>query len=237
MRRFAAISAGVVLMVFLAATSVFAASHPVVNSLTLNEKLKETMGCFPNPWTGDQICDYPTEAGKATIKGKISMDGIDTSKFDADTPFVIDAGGLHFEGVLRDDWQYTPGSTRFNVSYIQRDEDYANPIKYMTVAIKWNERQMIVKITALTPDYIDPIAADYYLWNTTAKIGDGVNAYFQFGDQVYAAFNVPYTGKVSTKIKMKTNKRTGTTNQNGTTTVSIKGKGIPTNEDFREVNL
>jgi hypothetical protein len=236
MKRFAAISAGVVLMIFLAATSVFAASHPVVNSLTLNENLKEIMSCFPNPWTGDQICDYPTEAGKVTIKGKISMDGIDTSKFDADTPFVIDAGGLHFEGSLGDNPYYVPGSTKFSLSYIQRDEDYANPIKYVTINLAWNQKQMTVNVTALTPDYIDPVAADYYLWDTTAPVGDSVTAYFQLGDQVYAAFNVPYTGKVSTKISLKTDKRTGMSNQNGTSTVKIKGKGIPTDQDFREID-
>ena len=190
------------------------------DTFSFTESYKENGACFP--MFGKQICFSASDSGKFSIKAKISMSGIDISKFNNDTKFVIEAGGLYYEVFLGDDLKYQKSKTKrgFSISPIYWSDDTGKPIKYITIKLKWNDRYLNVSISGVTPDYIDPIAADAYMGEPSGKITGNTNAYIEFGD-LYAGFYINnYTGKVLTKQNIKKGQDTGSTS-----TVSIKGQG------------
>lgn len=198
------------------------------NSFTFNETYKQNNNCVVI-W-GIPFCDNNGVGGKFTITGKISLNGIDITKFNKDTSFIIVAGGFSFEALLGDDYIYsrTPGKTSFSVSYIDRLEESDKPIKYITIKLKWTSKLLTMTVTGLTPDFIYPIIADYYVGDATHSFADSTIAYVELGD-LYSGFNMNYSGKVTTKnIKKKDGK------DYTTSSVTVKGKGTETSEDFRE---
>jgi len=196
------------------------------NSFTFNETYKQNNNCVVI-W-GIPFCDNNGEGGKFTVTGKISLNGIDITKFNKDTSFIIAAGGFSFEALLGDDWLYTPGKTSFSVPYRSRLEESDKLIIYITIKLKWTSKLLTVTVTGLTPDFIYPIIADYYVGDATHGIANSTIGYVELGD-LYAGFYVNYSGKVTTKnIKKKDGK------DYTTSSVTVKGKGTETSEDFRE---
>lgn len=198
------------------------------NSLNFSETLQQKGDCFIL-W-GIPFCDGGAINGKFTITSKISLSGIDISKFDRETKFIIEIGGLSFETKLGSDWKYSPGKTSFNISYVDRLEESAKPVKYITINLKWNSKLLTVKVSGVIPDFISPIAADAYIGGISGKFFDNTIGYLTLGDELYAGFNINYTAIVSTKtIKLKNG------NESVTSKVTIKGMGIETSQDFRNI--
>ncbi len=198
------------------------------NSLTFNETYQQTTDCF-YLW-GVDFCNIDAENGNFSLKGKISLSGIDISKFNDDTVFVIEAGGFHFDTQLGEDWLYAPGKTSFNVSFVDRSNYSDTAIKYITIKLKWSTAILTVTINGLTPDMVYPIIADYYLNATIGNFADSTTAYIQLGDELYAGFNVYYSGKLS----VTTSKKKGITYKK--LKITAKGKGTETSEDFRYIS-
>ena len=195
------------------------------NSLTFNETYQQTTDCFN--LKGVDFCNIDADNGNFSLTGKISLSGIDISKFNDDTVFVIEAGGFYFDTRLGEDWLYAPGKTSFNVSFVDRSDYSDTPIKYITLKLKWSTAILTVTIKGLTPDMVYPIIADYYLNATIGNFADSATAYIQLGDELYAGFNVYYSGKLS----VTTSKKKGITYKKQK--IAAKGKGTETSEDFR----
>ncbi|NWF97954.1 MAG: hypothetical protein HXY52_03325 [Nitrospirae bacterium] len=198
------------------------------NSLNFNETFQQRGDCFIL-W-GIPFCDGGAINGKFTINSKISLSGIDINKFDRETKFIFEIGGLSFETKLGSDWKYSPGKTAFNISYVDRLEESYKPVKYITINLKWNSKLLTVKITGITPDFISPIAADAYIGGVSGKFNDSTIGYFTLGDELYAGFNINYTATVSTKtVKSKNG------NETVISKVTIKGIGTETSQDYRNI--
>lgn len=198
------------------------------NSLNIYETLQQKGDCAIL-W-GIPFCDDGAINGKITVTSKISLSGIDIAKFNNETKFVFEIGGLSFETKLGSDWKYSPGKTSFNISYVDRLEESYKPVKYITINLKWNSNLLTVKITGITPDFISPIAADAYIGGLSGKFTDSTIGYFTLGDELYAGFNINYTATVLTKtVKSKNGKETVSSK------VTIKGAGSETSQDFRNI--
>lgn len=198
------------------------------NSLTFNETYQQTTDCFY--FWGVDFCNIDAENGKFSLKGKISLSGLDISKFNDDTVFVIEAGGFYFDTQLGRDIAYAPGKTSFNLSFNDTSDYSDTHIKYITVKLKWTTKTLNVTINGLTPDLVYPIVADYYLDAPAGKFADSTIAYIQLGDEVYAGFNVYYWGKLS----VTTSKKKGITYKK--LKITAKGIGTETSEDFRYIS-
>jgi len=196
-------------------------------TLTFNESYTQKSYCY---WLWEnKFCDVTMDKGTFSVKAKVSMNGIDISKFNKETKFGIMVGLFYFEGTLGDDWLYQPGKTSFNIAYVDTMEDTGKKIKYVQLKLKWDYKYLYVTLTGIAPDFIDPIIADAYLWENTQIISDpDVPAYIELGD-LYAGFYENVTGRVATTTRYVKG------NENGTSIVKVKGKGTVTTEDFREL--
>lgn len=148
-------------------------------------------------------CDV-FDSGKFVITAKISLDGVDTSQFDRDTEFYIEVGNFYYVGWLGDDPAYVPGKRNAKISYSERDF-YNRHINYLNVILKWNQKQLTIKIKGITPDLEFPILAYNYLYEDYNSIYEETYAYIEFGDDIQLWFDpVIISGKAVTKeVKKK----------------------------------
>jgi hypothetical protein len=171
-------------------------------------------------------CDV-FDGGKFTITSKISLTGIDITKFNRDTEFYIYVGRFDWHCQLRDDLAYAPGKTSAKILVRTVEEDYYGRINqlYLTIQLKWSAKQLAVTITGITPDALAPIWADDYLYESTS-VNDVTDAYIEFGENVKVWFNPIYIkGKATVKYDKKYGGDISNVKLTGT------GTGIPVTEE------
>jgi hypothetical protein len=149
-------------------------------------------------------CDI-FDSGKFVITAKISLDGVDTSRFDRSTGFYIYVGNFYYYGMLGDDYAYAPGKKNARISIVSEPDYYNRRVNYMQVQLKWNAKQLTAKITCITPDHEFPIWADYYIYDNDKAIYEETDAYIEFGDDIQLWFDpIIISGKAVTKeVKKK----------------------------------
>jgi hypothetical protein len=148
------------------------------------------------------------DGGKFIITSKISLAGIDTSKFDRDTQLYIYVGHFSWYCELGEDPRFSPGTSKSAKILVRTEEpDYYNKTyQYLQIQLKWSTKQLVVTITGITPDALAPIWADDYLYNydSSPTVSDVTDAYIEFGDDVKVYFNPIYiTGKATVKTIKK----------------------------------
>jgi hypothetical protein len=172
-------------------------------------------------------CDV-FDSGKFTITAKISLAGIDISKFKRDSEFYIYVGHFDWYCELGDDPRFIPGkSTSFKIQVKTEEPDYYNrTYQYLQIQLKWSAKQLQVTITGITPDSLAPIWADDYLYNyDNPTVNDLTDAYIEFGDNVKVYFNPIYIkGKATVKYDKKYGGDISNVNLTGT------GTGTPVTE-------
>jgi hypothetical protein len=148
-------------------------------------------------------CDV-FDSGKFVITAKISLDGVDTSRFDRDTGFYIYVGNFYYYGMLGDDYAYAPGKKKARILLISEPDYYNRRVNYLRVQLKWNAKWLTAKIIGFTPDHEFPIWADYYVYDNDRSIYEETDAYIEFGDDIQLWFDrVTITGKAVTKTVKK----------------------------------
>jgi hypothetical protein len=138
------------------------------------------------------------DSGGFTIGGEVSLEGIDISQFNEETPFQMNLGGFSFDGVLRDDPDYAVGDHRAKFFLTDSSAD-GKTIKYLRVGLHWNADQLVVFIHGKTPDFLNPVMAGDYVGFETGWISDTTLAHLEFAQQLQVDFNMEVTGYVYTK--------------------------------------
>jgi hypothetical protein len=108
-------------------------------------------------------------------------------------------------------------------------EEISN-IDYLVVSLKWTNNHLTVTVNGKTAPYLfmDSILAGDYVGVETGPIEDIVGAAVDFSGEdfeVFVAFDINITGKVTTKTVHKGEE------DFDVSTVSLKGKGIPVVEE------
>jgi len=148
-------------------------------------------------------CDV-FDSGKFVITSKISLAGIDTSRFDRSTGFYIEVGNFYYSGWLGDDPAYVPGKRNAKIT-VSESDFYNRVVDYLRVNLKWNTKQLTIKIVGITPEHEFPIWAYYYLYDNYNSIYEETYAYMEFGDDIQLWFDpIIISGKAVTKeVKKK----------------------------------
>jgi len=188
------------------------------NSLTFNETYKEKLVCYKS----EGYCDV-VGSGKFTVSAKISLNGIDTTQFNSDTPIGISVESFNFNATLGDGGFVSPykkQSAKFLVSDVDID---GITRQYLTVTLSWNKTSMTVKVTCITApwDIEWPVIAYNYL-GETSPISDSLSAEIDI-DDLAVGFDLNATGSAKTKTTDK--KDLG---EYDTSTISVKASGTGT---------
>jgi hypothetical protein len=173
-------------------------------------------------------CDV-FDGGKFTITAKISLAGIDTSKFNRDTEFYIYVGRFDWYCQLGEDPRFIPGKSKSaKITVIPEEPDYyGKRAQYLQIQFKWSPKQLAVTITGITPDSLAPIWADDYLYDTST-VSDVTDAYIEFGDDVKVWFNPVW---INGKATMKTIKKSGDLYDVSNIKLTGTGNGVPVTEE------
>jgi hypothetical protein len=144
------------------------------------------------------------DSGKFVITAKISLAGIDTSRFDSSTGFYIEVGNFYYYGWLGDDPAYMPGKRNAKIT-ISGSDFYNRVVDYLRVNLKWNTKQLTIKIVGITPEHEFPIWAYYYLYDNYNSIYEETDAYIEFGEDIQLWFDsIIISGRAVTKeVKKK----------------------------------
>ena len=147
-------------IVALTSANVYAAA--AANTFKFTDTYVQKVGYIPAYGYYD-VRDF----GKFTITAKISLAGIDISKFKSDTEFYIYVGRFDWYCNLGEDPRFIPGRSKsFKIQVIPDEPDYYNrTYQYLQIQFKWSAKQLAVTITGITPDALAPISADDYLYN------------------------------------------------------------------------
>jgi hypothetical protein len=203
----------VFLLLVLFATNGFAASS---NSFKFSDTFTEKLGCS----SAYKYCEsYWT--GKYQVDAKISLAGIDITKFNKDTIFVLQVGYLDVEAVLGDDSAYSPGKTSAMLYFY--DEYEEGNILLMTAKLKWTAKQLTIQVKGVLTDTSSLILALDYLYENES-VNDNIDGYIAFGNadkgtEVFYDANIRVTGNAKTKISKKYGY------EYELSTVSLKGAG------------
>ena len=208
-------------IIAITSANVYAAA--AANTFKFTDTYVQKVGYIPNGGYYD-VRDF----GKFTITAKISLAGVDISKFNRDTGFYIYVGYFDWYCELRDDGWYAPGKTSATILVSTEEPDYyGRTYQYLQIQLKWTTKQLQVKITGVTPDALAPIWADDYLYNYDSPVvNDMTDAYIEFGDDVKVHFNpIWIKGKATVKYNKKYGGDVSSVKLSGT------GTGIPVTEE------
>jgi hypothetical protein len=207
-------------IIALTSANVFAAA--AANTFKFTDTYAQKVGWVP--WGYYDVRDI----GKFTITAKVSLANVDINKFKRDTGFYIYVGYFDWYCELGDDGWYAPGKTSAKIVVSPEYPDYyGNTSSYLQIQLKWNTKQLQVKITGITPDNLTPIWADDYLYNyDTPTVDDITDAYIEFGDDVKVLFDPIW---IKGKATVKYNKKYGGDVSNVKLTGT--GTGIPVTEE------
>jgi hypothetical protein len=142
-------------------------------------------------------CDV-VDSGWFTVGGEVSLEGVDVSQFNSDTPFHLNLGGFLFDAVLGNDPDYATGDHKAKFLFTDSNAR-SKTIKYLKVNLHWNARQLRIFVHGRTPDFLRPIMAGDYVGFETGGISDMTTAHLEFGDPVKADFDVSVSGYVHTR--------------------------------------
>jgi hypothetical protein len=203
----------VFLLLVLCATNGFAASS---NSFKFSDTFAEKLACS----SAYKYCEsYWT--GKYQVDAKISLAGIDITKFNQDTAFALQVGYLDVEAVLGDDSAYSPGKKSAKIYFY---DEYEGNILLMTAQLKWTTKQLTIQVKGVLTDVSSLILALDYLYENTT-VNDYIDGYITFGNEdsgteVFYDANIKVTGSAKTKISKKYG------DEYETSSVSLKATGI-----------
>jgi hypothetical protein len=202
----------VIFIALIAASNSYAASS---NSLTFTETYKDKLVCSSKY----QYCDV-MGSGKFTISSSISMSGIDITKFNTETSFVIAVEGFAFERTLGEGgFAYPYKKTKANYVVSEVDIDGISR-KYLTVALSWSKTKMTVKVTCITApwDIEWPIIAGSYIGEPSSSISEPLSAVINLSD-LSVGFDLTANGSVKTKTSVKYG------DEYDASTISVKASG------------
>lgn len=205
-----------IFIALIAISNSYAASS---NSLKFTETYKEKLLC-------SKAAGYciVVGSGKFTINAAISMNGIDITKFDSDTPFFIAVEGFAFGSTLGEGG-FSPPYKNTKANFVVSGEDFDGiSRRYLSVALSWNKTKMTVKVTCFTApwDIEWPIIAGYYIGEPSSGISEPLSAEIDI-DDLSVGFDLSANGSVKTKTNDK--KALG---EYDTSNISVKASGIGT---------
>jgi hypothetical protein len=205
----------VFLLLVLFATNGFAASS---NSLKFSDTFTEKLACNSSV----KYCES-FWTGQYQVDAKISLAGIDITKFNEDTSFALQVGYLDVVAFLGDDSAYSPGKKNANFYFY---DEYEDNILLITAQLKWTTKQLTIKINGVLTDYSSLILALDYLYDNET-VNENIDGYVAFGDEgngteVFYDASIRVTGKAKTKISKKYG------DEYETSSVSLKATGIGT---------
>jgi hypothetical protein len=207
--------------IVLTSANVYAAT---ANTFKFTETYVQKVGL--TEW-GYEVRDF----GKFTITAKISLAGIDNSKFNRDTEFYIYIGHFDWYCQLGDDPRFIEGKSKSAKIIVRTDEPdfYNRTYQYLQLQFKWSAKQLVVTITGITPDALAPISADDYLYNyDNLPVDDETDAYIEFGDDIKVWFNPIY---IKGKATVKTVKKSGELFDVSSIKLTGAGNGTPVTEE------
>ena len=205
-------------IVALTSENIYAAA--AANTFKFTETYVQKVGL--TEW-GYEVRDF----GKFTITAKISLAGIDISKFNRDTEFYIYIGHFDWYCQLGDDPRFIAGKSKSAKILVRTEEPdfYNRTYQYLQLQFKWSAKQLAVTITGITPDALAPISADDYLYNyDKLPVDDVTDAYIEFGDDVKVWFNPIY---IKGKATVKTVKKSGELFDVSSINLTGAGNGTP----------
>jgi hypothetical protein len=133
-----------------------------------------------------------------TIGGELSLEGMDVSQFNEQTPFRVNIGGFSLDAVLGEDPDYAPGDHRVKLLRIDSNAK-GKTVKYLRVSLHWNAKRLKVLVHGKTPEFLDSILARDYVGVETGWVSDTTSAHLELGEQINADFDVTVTGYVYTQ--------------------------------------
>ena len=135
-----------------------------------------------------------TASGRFSVNARIPLDPADVATFAADTSFDVCVGYFDFSGELGDDPHWNPGDTSATLT----EQSWDDSGTVLVAKLRWTPTQLIVRVTAMTGDDIDPIVSDDYSMDDTGRIDDETDAEITFGNADVSWDTVPLAGRVAT---------------------------------------
>jgi len=167
----------------------------------------------------------PVESGKFTLYARLPLDSIDSAAFNEDTAVTIALEDTVFDVLLGDDPSYSPGRTSAQISYSDTD-DSGITLVYLSILLRWNSKELTVRVRGRTPDFQDSIIAVQYLDDFTGPYEDVSDAAITVEDTTFN-FDVDYTGRVTTRTVVRGPER----EEFDVSSTSLKAKGTPAGVD------
>jgi hypothetical protein len=162
--------------------------------LNFSESYEQTYNCHWEDW--DLSCGA-VDSGKFRAVGRVSLSGIDINSFNEKTPLTILIRGFVFTRVLGDDPNYRPWSR--SARFVVTNSEGPRNIRYLSVVLSWNRRNVNIGITGKTPQFLAPLMAGVFLGSETGPIYDTAFGQLKFSENVSVDFQFTITGNVATE--------------------------------------
>jgi len=204
---------GVISLALLVGASLTQSTTPSgpTGKLTYSESLKDKASCPGG------VCTVVT-SGTFKISATVSMDGVDISQFNANTPLEIAISNTVFAGALGDDPNFAAGATRVTFLQTHPDPVTGKIIKDLNTAASWTATTLKLKLSGKTPQVVPPVLADQFFGVTSGPVSNNFPASVTLGS-LTAQFDLVVTGSA------KTNTITKGTNTFLLSQVKLKTKG------------
>jgi hypothetical protein len=161
--------------------------------LNFSESYEQTYDCHWEDW---ELSCGAVDSGKFRAVGRVSLNGIDINSFNEKTPLTILIRGFVFRAVLGNDPNYKPWSR--SARFVVTNSDGLRNVRYLSVVLNWNRRNLNVGINGKTPQFLDPLMAGVFLGDKTGPIYDTAFGQLKFSENVSVDFQFTITGNVAT---------------------------------------
>ncbi|MGD1020308.1 MAG: DUF11 domain-containing protein [Verrucomicrobiia bacterium] len=163
------------------------------DALAFSESLADKLSCA----YGD--CETVT-ADRFTITAAISLEGVDITQINENTPFSVTLGDYSESDSMGDDPSYVAGKTTA-FFFDGFTDDQGNEVVDQVIYLKWTAQQLLVTVKARNADIdnssFSPILAENYDYDSSALITNGLTGSINFGSATIPFDYVYATGKIA----------------------------------------
>jgi hypothetical protein len=187
-------SAFIGILLILSVVLVITRTGSAADFLNFSESYEQSYDCHWEDW---ELSCGAVDSGRFRAVGRVSLSGIDINSFNEKTPITILIRGFVFTGVLGNDPNYKPWSR--SARFVLTHSDGPRNIRYLSVVLNWNRRNLNVGINGKTPQFLDPLMAGVFLGSETGPIYETAFGQLKFSDNVSVNFQFTITGNVATE--------------------------------------
>jgi hypothetical protein len=147
---------------------------------------------------GAQRVCKAVEAGRFKLSIHIPLAESDISAFNGTTPVEVEVEELLLSVTLGEDPTYVPGRPRALITRTGMGPK-GDPIAYQTIALKWDQRVMQIRVDTLSPDLAEPLFGWDFIDRLTGRYAETSEAVVTVADTTIT-FQLNLVGRTTSRI-------------------------------------